>query len=143
MRVLDLSDIENGNITEIGYLDTRPVNDNAGYEGIWSLYPYFESGNILLSDREGLFIVKDPSLAIIDNIQSEFAMFPNPATNIITIDSYSEIVSAISIYDIWGKLLFSENNLTSTNKTVDISSLSKGIYFILVNKNLTKKLIKE
>ncbi len=143
MRILDLSDIENGTLTEIGYFDTRPVNNNAGYEGIWSLYPYFESGNILLSDREGLFVVKETLLSVNDNFQSEFAVYPNPATNFITIDSYSETVSMISIYDISGKILLSKNNLTSTTDTIDISSLSKGIYFIRINNKLTTKLIKE
>ncbi len=142
MRVLGLSDIENGSITEIGYFDTRPINNNSGYEGIWSLYPYFESGNILLSDREGLFIVKESILSINDNFQSEFAIYPNPATNSITINSQFEPVSSISIYDIGGKLLFNETNLNSTNKTVDISMLSNGIYFIQMNNKLTKKLIK-
>ena len=143
MRVLDLSDIENGTLSEISYLDTRPVNNNVGYEGIWSLYPYFESGNILFSDREGLFIVKESLLSIPENNQSEFAILPNPATNLITINSHSEPLSTIYIYDISGKLLFSKNNVTSTNQTIDITSFSKGIYFILINNKLTKKLIKK
>ena len=143
MRVLDLSEIENGSLSEIGFLDTRPVNDFAGYEGIWSLYPYFESGNILLSDREGLFVVKESTLSINDNFKSDFALYPNPAINSITINSNSEPIANVSIYDISGKLLFHENNLNSNDKSVDISMLSKGVYFININGNLTKKLIKQ
>jgi len=143
MRVLDLSEIENGSLSEIGFLDTRPVNDFAGYEGIWSLYPYFESGNILLSDREGLFVVKESTLSINENIKSDFALYPNPAINSITINSNSEPIANVSIYDISGKLLFHENNLNSNDKSVDISMLSKGVYFININDNLTKKLIKQ
>ena len=143
MRVLDVSDIENGSLSEIGFFDTRPINNNAGYEGIWSLYPYFESGNILLSDREGLFIVKASSLSINENQQLKFAIYPNPATNFITIDSEKEIITSIVIYDISGKLLFSEENLYSTNKNVDVSSLLKGIYLLQINNGLPKKIIKE
>ncbi len=58
LRVLDISDPENP--TEAGSFDTTPWGeDAAGFDGTWSVYPYFESGTILLSSRrEGLFLVK-------------------------------------------------------------------------------------
>jgi len=58
MRVLDISDPVNP--VEVGYFDTVPHGDNGpGSGGSWSNYPYFESGNIIVSSRfEGLFILK-------------------------------------------------------------------------------------
>ncbi|WP_420464363.1 choice-of-anchor B family protein [Candidatus Palauibacter sp.] len=58
LRVLDISDPENP--TEAGSFDTTPWSeDSAGFDGTWSVYPYFDSGTILLSSRrEGLFLVK-------------------------------------------------------------------------------------
>jgi len=58
MRVLDISDPENP--TEVGFFDTVPHGDNgSGTGGSWSNYPYFPSGNIIVSSRfEGLFILK-------------------------------------------------------------------------------------
>ena len=58
LRVLDISDPENP--VEIGHFDTTPWSpDTAGFDGTWSVYPYFASGTILLSSRrEGLFLVK-------------------------------------------------------------------------------------
>ena len=40
--------------------DTTPWGaDEAGFDGTWSVYPYFESGTVLLSSRrEGLFVVR-------------------------------------------------------------------------------------
>ena len=49
MRVLDISDIDNGNIVEKGYFDVFTNNNNAGYAGAWNVYPYFGSGTILVS----------------------------------------------------------------------------------------------
>jgi Zn/Cd-binding protein ZinT len=45
---------------EIGYFDTNPNNNNnANFNGAWSIYPYFESGNIIISDiQKGLIIVR-------------------------------------------------------------------------------------
>jgi choice-of-anchor B domain-containing protein len=62
MRVLDISDIANGNLLEVGYFDTHTLFDAAAFRGAWNVYPYFESGNIIISDMNyGLFIVKKSS----------------------------------------------------------------------------------
>ncbi len=58
LRILDISDPENP--VEAGHFDTTPWGpDEAGFDGTWSVYPYFASGTVLLSSRrEGLFIVR-------------------------------------------------------------------------------------
>jgi choice-of-anchor B domain-containing protein len=58
-RVLDISDVENQNITETGFFDTFPSNDATSFDGVWSVYPYFNSGKILINDiNSGLFVVR-------------------------------------------------------------------------------------
>ena len=62
MRIIDISNIRNKSMTEIGYFDTHPENNNVSFNGAWSVYPYFPSGNIIISDiNRGLFIVKKNS----------------------------------------------------------------------------------
>jgi choice-of-anchor B domain-containing protein len=58
LRVIDVSDPANP--TEVGHFDTTPWSqDEAGFDGTWSVYPFFESGVVLLSSRlEGLFLVR-------------------------------------------------------------------------------------
>lgn len=59
LRVLDISDIANMNITEKAFFDTFPQNDTPLFDGVWSIYPYFESGKIIISDiSSGLFVVQ-------------------------------------------------------------------------------------
>ena len=59
LRVLDISDIGNGNMSEVGFFDTYSDNNNASYNGVWNVYPYFDSGNIMINDRQyGFFLVK-------------------------------------------------------------------------------------
>ncbi len=59
VRVLDISGIADRSISESGFFDTFPANDNTQFDGVWSVYPFFESGKILISDiNRGLFIVK-------------------------------------------------------------------------------------
>ena len=59
IRVLDISNIGTGVIQEEGFFDTYPENDDAIFRGAWNVYPYFESGNIIISDiNSGLFIIR-------------------------------------------------------------------------------------
>ena len=59
IRVLDISDIASKNITEEGFFDTYPSSNSAGFDGVWSVYPYFTSGKIIVSDiNSGLFVIK-------------------------------------------------------------------------------------
>lgn len=59
MRVLDISNIDNKSYTEIGFFDTYPDDDATAFDGAWNVYPYFESGNIVISDiNRGLFVVR-------------------------------------------------------------------------------------
>lgn len=62
LRIIDIRD--RANPVEVGFFDTTPNNLNvAGFDGTWSSFPYFESGNILVnSRREGLFILKKRQL---------------------------------------------------------------------------------
>ena len=56
--VLDLTDPETP--ATAGSFDTTPSSgDEGGFGGAWSVYPFFESGTILLSSRrEGLFLLR-------------------------------------------------------------------------------------
>lgn len=58
LRVLEFGDLSGGELAEIGFLDTRPGSAARGFEGAWSVYPYFPSGILVISDTlAGLFIV--------------------------------------------------------------------------------------
>ena len=58
LRVVDISDRLNPR--EVGAFDTLPWGDDvAGFAGSWSNYPYFKSGNIVVTSvREGVFVVR-------------------------------------------------------------------------------------
>ncbi len=58
LRVIDIEDPANPR--EVGYFDTMPYGEDVpGFAGAFSVYPYFESGTLLVSSmREGLFLLK-------------------------------------------------------------------------------------
>ena len=59
MRILDISDPRNPK--EVGFIDTTPGGTNDPmFIGAWSIFPYFESGTIVVTSiGEGVFFVKD------------------------------------------------------------------------------------
>lgn len=59
LRVNDITDIANGNMTEIGYFDIYPSSNSANFNGAWNVYPFFDSGSVLISGIEqGLFVLR-------------------------------------------------------------------------------------
>ncbi len=61
VRMLDITDLSGGSITETGYFDTFPSSNNTSFSGVWSVYPYFDSGKIILNDMNSGFFVIAPS----------------------------------------------------------------------------------
>lgn len=59
IREIDIQNIATGVMEEVGFFDTYPKNNGTNFNGVWSVYPYFESGVIVISDiNRGLFLVK-------------------------------------------------------------------------------------
>ncbi len=58
LRILDVVDPSTVSLNEIAYFDTYPGSNSASFNGAWSVYPYFTSGNVIISSIEGgLFVV--------------------------------------------------------------------------------------
>lgn len=59
VRMIDVSTVENKVFSEVGYFDTYPANNNTAFNGVWNVYPYFPSGNIIISDiNNGFFVIR-------------------------------------------------------------------------------------
>ncbi len=65
LRILDISDPRNPK--EVGFMDTHPGDDGTpGFDGAWSVYPYFKSGAIVVTSiGEGVFFIRDMSRKVI------------------------------------------------------------------------------
>jgi hypothetical protein len=74
-------------------------------------------------------------------------VFPNPAKDFIRVHNPNDIaINQIDIYDITGRLIFSEQNLTQHQNIIPLDNLSSGVYFlrILTDKGVVnKKIIKQ
>jgi hypothetical protein len=56
-------------------------------------------------------------------------LWPNPAQDLLNVESEKNQMESISILDMNGKTIL-HKNITDFQTTLDISSLSSGVYFI-------------
>jgi choice-of-anchor B domain-containing protein len=65
LRILDTSRVAEGTLSEVGFFDVYPPDDAPEFNGAWSNYPYFGSGNVVVSGIEqGLFVVRPRGPAV-------------------------------------------------------------------------------
>ncbi len=60
LRILDLTGIASGELTQDSFFDMIPEDDNPGHNGgAWAVYPFFPSRVLAVTDKEvGLYLVK-------------------------------------------------------------------------------------
>lgn len=143
LRVLDLSDIENANLTEIGYFDVHPPDNGVGFDGSWSVYPYFESDLIVVSSIDlGLFVIKKSDTPLPDSncptsstSEEEYAqikIFPNPSKNQFQIQSIQSRITEFTITDALGRIKQSSRIDNQFSFIVDSQSLAPGTYYLVL-----------
>ncbi|MBD3724352.1 MAG: S8 family serine peptidase [Flavobacteriaceae bacterium] len=69
-------------------------------------------------------------------------IYPNPFTNVLTIDLSSNNVEVFSIYNQLGQKIYT-TKISTQNNIIDLSNLNSGVYFYEVTNQVKGKLIKK
>ena len=116
------------NLLALYYLDIDFATDEIGY---------VLSGSLLLKTVDGgtytIILNADDFI----NNNNRFALYPNPSNQTNFYIDFSNLNTdnlSIDIFDINGKIIFSENKLHH-DMSIDISNFSEGIYFVELIKN--------
>lgn len=100
-------------------------------------------GDVQTGFAEIAFSSTGPTLSTEKANTSVFSIFPNPAKGVVTISSNLEENTRLGVYDITGKLVLT-NTISFGNNSINIASLSSGVYLMRVTtstKTVTKKLV--
>ena len=81
-RVLDLSAIDTGSLSEVSFFDTFPSSSTAGTSGALSTYPYFASGKVIISDAASCLFVVEPLLCRAPSSVTGVTANPNGANRV-------------------------------------------------------------
>ena len=95
--------------------------------------------------RANITVIVDDSLNTSDFKNDSFGIYPNPATNWISIKTKLGSDTVAKVFDLNGKLLY-EKQLTSEITAIAIDQLSAGMYLISVSSDAvltTKRFIKQ
>ncbi len=127
------------------------VEQNTGFERVPVMrivqVPYYGQTDYTYIAGFGRGVFKSGSLVGIKNIENKigsFKIFPNPVSDIATINasiaSGSDV--AIKVYDLKGNLVYGEVNKNQTsgshNYTINTNSLSNGTYLIVIEAGTSK-----
>ena len=129
----DWNQIWADNETSISKKYDLAIANNLGGIGIWALN--YDGTRPELWD---LINAKFGATArVASNLREKISFYPNPANSEIHISNLENIVlTKVGVYNILGKLI---KNLDFKKKSIDISNLPNGIYFIKVTAESGKK----
>lgn len=74
----------------------------------------------------------NPFLGVADNSKNNFVLYPNPATNVINVKGDFDANESVVVFNMLGQIVF-RKAITTNDESIDISSLSSGIYNIYFN----------
>lgn len=131
-----------------GYINFQ-VKPKAGY-AIGDIinntaYIYFDFNPAIVTNTFATEFVA--TLGVAGFVNSQFSAYPNPTTGIITIalKNSTGSIDTVIVTDVLGKTVMT-NSVHSANTTVDLSSLTKGLYFVKIQAEgqvKTLKVVKE
>lgn len=127
---------QNGNLTEHGT-----------FGGSWVSFGEDVNNELYIVSITGsISRVRQPvELGIEENIAETFEMFPNPASESVTLKLQNNKIEAISITDVKGSIVLSNSNLNTSRTELNVSDLNTGFYLVTVKTvtghNIVKKLV--
>ena len=125
-----------GNYTAVPSV-SKSVNLNDWTTVMGGTYEYWgvNSGVLTIGQTIGTPSICNPLGITNLNKESEISVYPNPATDNITITSGIPFHNlSVKIYTILGQLAQNKNNLNGTQINIDVSDLSKGNYILEIKQ---------
>lgn len=137
--------VANTNIGK-GYI-TFQIKPNAGY-AVGDVIPntasiYFDFNPAIVTNTFNTEFVQQLGVGEFEN--ADFVFYPNPVSDIVTIQVKNEgTIANIAVYDVSGKMIMAQKPTNALSiQTLNLSSVSKGMYLLEVTTNNNLKVIKK
>src|SRR5690606_29157175 len=119
-------------------------------EGIYFSVNQLNSTSVVKYDNIKVSALQTlPSYILSTNEQlaAKFNLYPNPATNVVTIaNNENRLVNQVVVYDVTGKLISTQSFNEQTEIQLNIENLTSGTYLLHLQTNegaAVKKLVKK
>ena len=125
-----------GNETGYNWISSVAVYNTSSVfvGGFFNYYLSVDDVELTSNNKHGFVFMFNDAVGVkevYNRNNKEFDIYPNPSTGLVTISSNFKLNTRIEILNVTGqtvKIL----NITSGNQQIDLSNLSKGLYFIKV-----------
>lgn len=105
--------------------------DHGTFGGSWVAFGVDQNEELYVVDIGGTIYQFTGSIIGVDDFEKlQFSMVPNPASAYVNLSFKTETIASVTITDIKGSILSSEENLNTSEKSISISALSKGMYLV-------------
>ncbi|NNT70732.1 T9SS type A sorting domain-containing protein [Flavobacterium sp. IMCC34852] len=137
--------VANTNIGK-GYI-TFQIKPMSGY-AVGDIIPntasiYFDFNPPIITNTFNTEFVQQLGVGEFEN--ADFVFFPNPVSDIVTIQVKNEgTIANIAVYDVSGKMIMAQKPTHALSiQTLDLSSVSKGMYLLEVTTDSNLKVVKK
>jgi len=145
-----------GIVTGGGYYDKNETATVAAtaFEG-YKFINWTKNGVEVSTDNSYSFTVTE-NIELVANFEEEVGVekfelinlkiYPNPTTGQLKIESDEMRIEHVEIFDVFGKKVFFQKSLMSTETVINISYLPAGVYFVRIQteaSEVIKKVLKE
>ena len=70
--------------------------------------------------------------AVAEDIATRLSVYPNPATEMITIHAQDAVINQVAVFNVSGMMVYQSDNLNTTDYRYSVKGLNAGIYFARV-----------
>jgi len=132
----------------IGTVDQAgDLTDHGNFNGSWVSFGEDITGEIYIVSREpqgNIFKIIDTTLGVNDvALNNDLLLYPNPTTETLNLEIKDSMIMQYNLMDMKGSVLLNEERLNTSNKSINLSNLSNGIYLLKVTTNTNTTFIKK
>ena len=98
---------------------------------------------VWVATSTGVSSIMFPTISVVAAEISTFNLFPNPSNDVLYLNNGTQNIQQVKMYNNLGALIYSNDNKIQQYK-IDVSSFSKGLYYINIHSFdaiITKKIV--
>ncbi|MES2588071.1 MAG: T9SS type A sorting domain-containing protein [Bacteroidota bacterium] len=124
------------NYLNLGNFFDKPFVDTITFGTVFGAYYFIDD---VCVSTDSLYTVNYSYTSINENENNRFKISPNPVSDILILENIHKTMS-YEIFDIIGNLI-DKNNIDKSNNSIDVSKFPNGIYYLILNEEVSKFII--
>ncbi len=132
-------------VVDFATLDATKWNNFEGKNKVQSIGYRSATSNAIFTIEKVLIGSESPAVSTINVVAKSFSVYPNPASDVLTVEVDAVAASSVELVDLSGKLVATQSVGAGFNKVqFNVANVNAGLYFLSVrsaNGVVTKKVI--